>query len=49
MSYPVQDSSGNPTGAVVAPSPSLPAGTYTFEVPAETNGGGGPGHPTKPV
>ncbi len=43
MSYPVKDSNGNDTGSVVAPSPSLPAGTYTFTVPNEPSGGGGPG------
>lgn len=49
MSYPVKDSSGTDTGSVVTPSPSLPPGTYTFEVPADPNGGGGPGGPKKPV
>lgn len=49
MSYPVQDSSGNLTPAVVTPSPSLPAGTYTFVIPEDPNGGGGPGGPKKPV
>lgn len=47
MSYPVKDSSGSATGSVVTPSPSLPPGVYTFEVPANPNGGGGPGEEAK--
>jgi hypothetical protein len=43
MSYPVQDSNGDPTTAVVTPSPSLPPGDYKFTVPAVPGGGGGPG------